>query len=157
GAAARPPVVRASAESALPAPEQVVVEAEAAANMLGGGAQRMRRPGIFNGGGVTGLGRSAPGQPEGWLTFTGIPAARPGQYAVTVYYLTPDGLAGYDVWASVRVDGRRAIPLGVFPPARQVRSKIVWVTLRQGYNTLRFGNPYGPAPVIDRILVRPNG
>ena len=131
--------------------------AEASGNQLGGGAHRMRRAGIFNGGAVAGLGRAARGQPEGWLRFAAIRAPRPGQYAVTVYYLTPDGLAGHRVGATVRVDGSAPVHLGVFPPAREVRSRIVWVRLRQGSNTLRFGNPWGPAPVIDRIVVRPNG
>ncbi|GAA1760375.1 hypothetical protein [Luedemannella helvata] len=139
------------------APGWLILEAESPDNDVAGGAQRMRRAGVFNGGAVSGLGRAARGQPEGWLRFTDVRAPRPGRYAVLVYYLTPDGLAGRAVGATVRVDGRAPVHLGRFPPTREVRSKIVWVTLRQGVNTLRFGNAWGPAPVIDRVVVRPNG
>jgi hypothetical protein len=69
-----------------PAPGgRAVVEAEAQGNALGGGAGRVRRPGVFHGGAVVGLGRAGAAEPEGWVRFAGIRAPRPGQYAVTVY------------------------------------------------------------------------
>ena len=134
-----------------------VLEAEAAANGVGGSAYRVQMAGLYHGGAVSGLGRTAPGQAEGWVRFTGVQAPRSGQYAVTLYYAMPDGARQRILGVTVRVNGRAAVTLGEFPVTRHVQSKIIWVTLHKGLNVLRFGNAYGPAPTIDRIQVRPAG
>ena len=95
------------------------------------------------------------GQPSpGTITFT-VTVPDPGAYALTVYYVNTsetrvaeivvNGASPLSPWPS--------FPNTESPPTCIDASAPTTVTLQQGSNTIRFGNPSGRGPTIDRIVV----
>lgn len=89
----------------------------------------------------------------GWLSgevrFT-VEADRAGEYELTLYYLADRSRSG-----QIRVNG--GAPFRVeFPGlsgADEVGTVSLTVTLREGGNEIRFGNPFRGAPALDRITL----
>jgi hypothetical protein len=95
------------------------------------------------------------GQPSpGTITFTAtVPDA--GAYEMTVHYVNTSETRT----AEVVVNGAAALsPWPSFPNTESPPTCIdarepITVTLKQGSNTIRFGNPGNRAPTIDKIVI----
>jgi hypothetical protein len=154
--AAVPPPSAPPTTTAPPAPLSVTLEAEAVPPSLRPNTQHDANPDCYPNGPdvVSRIGDWNQGA-EGTITFT-FEAPAAGAYAMTVHYV--------NTWdetreAEIIVNGAAAIsPWPTFPNTEapptciDARSPIT-VTLRQGTNTIRFGNPDSRAPTIDRIVI----
>jgi hypothetical protein len=125
----------------------VSYEAESAEHTLSGRA------------GVHTIAEASGGRTVGWLgrgeantlRFNGISVPAAGTYTVTVFYISGDGSRA----AAIRAN--RSAPGAVTFPAtrdwRTVGSLAIRIELEAGNNSIEFGNPEGPAPDIDRIVL----
>jgi uncharacterized protein YkwD len=125
----------------------VTYEAEDSANTLSGGAHTIDCRRCSGGSRVTGVGLL------GGLTFTGVMAERTGATRMAVTYWSSE--AGT---AQVSVNGGIATAVS-FPATRTSRPGTLRITanLRNGVNTLAFGNPIGVAPDIDKLVITTDG
>ncbi|MFI7599050.1 CAP domain-containing protein [Actinoplanes sp. NPDC049681] len=123
-------------------------EAEASVNTLAGGAHTVDCRRCSGGSRVTGIGR------EGVLTITGVVAERTGPTRLTVTYTGERGRT-----AQISVNG--GVPTAVLFPGTRGSSRPgtlrVTATLRTGENTIAFGNPAGPAPDVDKLVITTDG
>ncbi|MEV4708895.1 CAP domain-containing protein [Actinoplanes sp. NPDC049316] len=123
-------------------------EAEASVNTLSGGATTIDCRRCSGGSRVTGIGR------EGVLTVTGVVAEQTGPTKLAVTYT-----AERNRTAQISVNG--AVPTAiVFPGTRgsgRPATLRITATLQAGENTLAFGNPVGPAPDVDKIVITTDG
>jgi uncharacterized protein YkwD len=119
-------------------------EAEAATNTLTGGAQVVDCRRCSGGARVTGLGFG------GSLTFAGVLADSSGAVQVAVTYFAAEALT-----ASISLNGGAPVTV-TFPAGRSATRPVtvrVDATLAAGQNTVSIGNPAGPAPDIDKLVV----
>lgn len=131
-------------------------EAEAEANALSGGAERVDDGAASGGAYVGGLGGGA-------LEFTGVQAPAEGLYRMAVRYANAEHRGAHDY--NVQVVDRPA-EIRVNGGAAQIvrfrntfawdcyRTRVVDVWLRAGENRIRFGGS-APAPHIDSIAIAP--
>lgn len=123
-------------------------EAEASVNTLGGGAHAVDCRRCSGGSRVTGIGR------EGVLTITGVIAERNGPTRLAITYTGDRGRT-----AQISVNG--AVPTAVLFPGTRGSSRPgtlrITATLRSGENTVAFGNPVGPAPDVDKLVITTDG
>ncbi|MEV8509470.1 CAP domain-containing protein [Actinoplanes sp. NPDC051475] len=123
-------------------------EAEASVNTFGGGAHAVDCRRCSGGSRVTGIGR------EGVLTITGVVAEKDGPTRLAITYTGDRGRA-----AQISVNG--AVPTAVLFPGTRGSSRPgtlrVTATLRSGENTIAFGNPVGPAPEVDKLVITTDG
>jgi uncharacterized protein YkwD len=119
-------------------------EAESATNTFTGGARPVGCKRCSGSGRIGWLGRT------GVLTFNGVTAERAGSTTVNVTYSTPRRRT-----ALLSVNGGTSSAIS-FPSTRSFSRPAtlrVKVTLKAGTNTLSFGNPSGPAPDLDKLVV----
>ena len=135
-----------------PAFAPLSIEAEAAANTLGGSA--WVAPGDYQGASGTivrniGLWSGAPGT----LRFNDVTVPANGTYTLTVFYTF---INGQSEPRTAVITINQAAPISVdFPgpgPCCAAHAPIS-ITLKQGSNTILFGNESGPAPSIDKIVI----
>ncbi|MEV4643184.1 CAP domain-containing protein [Actinoplanes sp. NPDC049548] len=123
-------------------------EAEATVNTLAGGAHAVDCRRCSGGSRVTGIGR------KGVLTITGVLAEENGPTRLAITYTGERSST-----AQISVNG--AVPTAVlFPGTRgagRPATLRVTATLRSGENTIAFGNPVGPAPDIDKLVITTDG
>ncbi|HET6529650.1 MAG TPA: CAP domain-containing protein [Actinoplanes sp.] len=123
-------------------------EAEAAVNTLRGEARAVDCRRCSGGSRVTGIG------PQGSLTVTGVTAERTGTTRLAITYTGAVArIAEISVNGSIGTAVRFPASRGASRPAT-IR---VTVTLRAGDNTVGFGNPAGPAPDIDKLVLTTDG
>jgi uncharacterized protein YkwD len=123
-------------------------EAEAAVNTLSGEARAVECRRCSGGSRVTGIG------PRGSLTVTGVTAERTGITRLAITYTGAVArIAEISVNGSIGTAVRFPASRGSSRPAT-IR---VTVTLRAGDNTVAFGNPAGPAPDIDKLVLTTGG
>jgi Mg-chelatase subunit ChlD/uncharacterized membrane protein len=127
-------------------------EAEAAGNTNEGTAAVVSCGACSGGALVDNLGKNSGGQ-TGALTFNGITIATSGRFAMTVYYANGDAAPHS---ALISVNGGTGT-LSLLAPSSggwtRIASATREITLRSGANTIRFSNPDGRAPAIDRITL----
>jgi hypothetical protein len=134
-----------SASAATP-PLATSLEAEAAPNLLAGGAVVQSCPTCSGGAKVGFVGEG------GTLTFTSVTAPSSGSYQVTIAYC--DGSAT-GRQATVSVNGGTPQTLSFTPTGSfsTVGTMTVTLQLTAGTNTIEFANPTAYAPDFDRIIV----
>jgi hypothetical protein len=124
----------------------VSIEAEAPANTVGGGATIASCSGCSGGEKVGYLGGS------GYLTMNNVHRDHAGTYLMTISYV--DGDSSRTI--NVTVDGKQIdVPLSGTNDNdwNAVHQQTIAVPLAAGDNSIRFDNPGGYAPDIDKIVV----
>lgn len=119
-------------------------EAEAPGNTLTGGTQVVECRRCSGGARVTGLGFG------GSLTFAGVLAESSGTAQVAVTYFAAEART-----ASISLNGGAPVTV-TFPAGRRATRPVtvrVDAPLAAGQNTVSIGNPAGPAPDIDKLVV----
>lgn len=139
-----------SVTSAPPPPtgNAVSYEAEAPANTIGGGAV------------VSGCSTCSGGQKVGYLggggfvQFNNVTATSAGLYNLTIYYVDGDGCCRP---AYLSFNGGTGVLMDFHGNGNwgSVQSMQIPVQLQAGNNTIKFDNPTGYAPDVDRIVVAP--
>jgi hypothetical protein len=125
-------------------PEPTSYEAEAAE--LSGFVTIYQVPEASGGEVVGMIGRQA----NNYVRFAAVTVDRPGEYALTLYYVSAPQAEG-----AVAVNGGEPVTVR-FPAMRdwqRVGSVSVPVELVAGPNKIWYGRPDGPAPALDRITV----
>ena len=98
------------------------------------------------------------------LTFTGVTAPRAGTYRVILSYAGNDRTASGNYNVNLIDPGFTVTTSAGTQLTTSARNTYSWnqfntvgltVQLAAGENTITFGNPLGPAPVIDKIIVAP--
>ncbi|MEV4416239.1 hypothetical protein [Catellatospora sp. NPDC049609] len=146
------PSVSPSAAASPAAFGPVAYEAEASGNTLLGQAAVVSLSGASGGRAVRNIGNGAGAKKDGGLRFNAVTVPEAGTYTLTFYYAQLVGPRADRV--VVTVAGGGAVTAGVAGGADCCASRSVSVRLRAGANAVTFGNPDGPAPAIDRIVVR---
>jgi hypothetical protein len=154
--AAVPPVPPTSSPVNTPLPPfSVSLEAEAVPASLRPNTQLDANPDCYPNGPdvVSRIGNWGQFSP-GTITFT-VTAPEAGAYTMTVYYVNTSGTRT----AEIVVNGGPAVspwpsfPNTEAPPTCIDASAPVPVTLKQGSNTIRLGNPGNRGPTIDKIVI----
>lgn len=124
-------------------------EAEASNNTLAGGAVVANSSNCSGGKKVGYIGNNS-----GTLQFNGVSASSAGSYTMTVHYLTAETRNMY-----ISVNGGTAtnVSFGSSGGWDTVGTKDVTINLNAGNNTIKFSNPSGWAPDIDKITINTSG
>jgi len=127
-------------------------EAESSYNTFAGLArQRCKLTGFSSTAGVVGVGNGK----DHSLQFNRMAAPTAGPYTLDIFYA-----CNGERHAEMSVNGKETMPI-VFPATgndQLVGMVTVEVSLQAGEgNAIRFANTSGPAPVFDRIRIRPSG
>lgn len=119
-------------------------EAEASNNTLTGSAVRTACSGCSGGQKVTGIGNT------GTVQFNNVNVGSEGSYRLLIYYSNPDAS---NRTVQLTVGSNSAVAALTAPPnSGGVSTLTATVHLEAGDNTIKFSNPSGPAPDIDRIV-----
>ncbi len=151
-AAAPPPPPSTAPAAAMPA-APVTYEAEAAQNTLSGSAFVGTLPGASGGQVVKNIGDWNTAAGPGELRFTGVIVPSAGRYALTFYYVHPNGDRTRSV--TIAVQGGDTTTVTVATGAACCAHRTLTVQLQAGANVITFGNPRGHAPALDRIEIAP--
>lgn len=150
-----------AASSAAPSPSPrvtaaafgpVAYEAEAPGNTLLGYAEVVALAGASGGRAVRHLGDGAGAKKDGALRFNAITVPQAGTYTLTFYYAQVAGPRAERV--TISVAGGATVTAAVGGDGGCCASRSVSVRLRAGANAVTFTNTGGPAPAIDRVVVR---
>lgn len=160
GSPAAAPTPSAAASSAAPSPSPsaaaafgpVTYEAEAPGNTLLGQAEVVSLAGASGGRAVRHLGDGAGAKKDGALRFNAITVPEAGTYTLTFYYAQAAGPRADRV--TIVVAGGATVTVAVGGDGGCCASKAVSVRLKAGANVVTFTNSGGPAPVLDRVVVR---
>ncbi|BCJ73215.1 hypothetical protein CS0771_27590 [Catellatospora sp. IY07-71] len=144
------PSLSASAKAAAFGP--VTYEAEAPGNTLLGQAEVVSLAGASGGRAVRNLGDGAGAKKDGALRFNAITVPEAGTYTLTFYYAQVVGPHADRV--TIIVAGGATITATVGGGGSCCASKAVSVRLKAGANAVTFTSTGGPAPAIDRVVVR---
>lgn len=123
-------------------------EAESSANTLAGGAVIANSSSCSGGKKVGYIGNG------GTLQFNGVSASAAGSYTMTIHYLTAETRS---MSISVNNGTPMTVSFGSSGGWDVVGTKDVTINLNAGNNTIKFSNPSGWAPDIDRIVINTSG
>ena len=98
------------------------------------------------------LGDGAGAKKDGALRFNAITVPEAGTYTLTFYYAQVAGPRADRV--TISVAGGGTVTATVAGDGACCASRSVSVRLRAGANAVTFTNTGGPAPAIDRVVVR---
>jgi hypothetical protein len=159
--AAATPTPPAASASPTPSPSRsagpaafgpVTYEAEASGNSLLGHAEVFRLAGASGGLVVRYLGDGAGTKRDGALRFNAVTVPEAGSYTLTLHYAQAGGPPAAQV--TVTVAGGGTVTAAVGGTSTCCASLSVTVRLRAGANTVTITGSGGPAPAVDRIVVR---